>query len=236
MRIWWDENKTKIKGFIIFSIICILSFFGVYFFNTMKAKADNISLEQKNDDAIELKNVELDSSSESKEENKIKVDIKGAVKNPGVYEIENNKRVVDLIELAGGILKTTDTSVINLSKRLSDEMVVILYTKDEIEKYDETKEKEEIKKQNCSENNKNITNNACVNSKDEAEDNNNSKININTAGKEELSSLNGIGESKAEAIIEYRNKNGKFKDINDILNVSGIGKTVFDKIKENITI
>ena len=97
------------------------------------------------------------------------------------------------------------------------------------------KEKDEIVCEPC--------NNACIKEDDEKSklDNNensktNSKININTATKEELLLLNGIGEAKAEAIIEYRTKNGNFTNVEDIKNVSGIGDAAFEKIKDQITL
>ena len=68
------------------------------------------------------------------------------------------------------------------------------------------------------------------------DNNDNSKININKADITQLTTLTGIGESKAQSIIEYRNNNGSFKTIEDILNVSGIGDTLFAKIKDNITV
>lgn len=181
----------------------------------------------------------------------VSVDIKGAVVNPGVYEIEENKKVIDVINLAGGLNDDADTSLINLAKKVSDEMVVIIYTEDQIKKASEQGNSLINPIDNvctCPE----ITNDACLTQKTDNQDNSssndkntdesntngqtNSKVNINTASIEELQTLSGIGESKAKAIVEYRESNGNFSSIEDIKNVSGIGDSVYEKIKDSITV
>ena len=142
----------------------------------------------------------------------------------------------DLINKAGGVTKNADTSLINLSKKLKDEMVVIIYSKEEVATL----------KEKTKENTENICpkeNDACANTTLEPitkeniqEETVNTKISINTATIEELQNIKGIGKSKAEAIIKYRDENGKFKKIEDIKNVSGIGDAAFEKIKDQITI
>ena len=162
------------------------------------------------------------------------VDIKGAVNNPGVYEVYSNSRVIDVIKEAGDFTDDADTSIINLSKKVSDEMYIIVYTKDEMNSYKErfiptkTIIKEVEKKIMCPD----TENDACL------KDNNTSfegKININSASKEELESLPGIGSSKADAILEYR-ENNTFNSIEDIKNVTGIGDSLYEKIKDNIEV
>ena len=170
---------------------------------------------------------------------KIKVDIKGEINAPGVYELNQNDRVSDLINKAGGITKNGDTSIINLSKKLEDEMLVIIYSKNEVNKL----------KNNTIEQTKDICpkiNNACPEKeleiikedkqKEETTTTNNTKISINKASVKELQTLTGIGQSKAEAIVKYREKNGDFQKIEDIKNVSGIGDSAFEKIKDQITL
>ena len=155
---------------------------------------------------------------------KVVVDIKGMITNPGVYEVEKNSRVNDVIALAGGLLEGADTSKINLAKIVEDEMTIIIYSKEEIlEKY---------KEENCVCKSCEIINDACINNTD----NTTNLININTATKEELKQIDGVGDTKAEAIIKYRNDNGPFKDIEEIKKVSGIGETLFEQIKIYITI
>ncbi len=178
---------------------------------------------------------------------KIYVDIKGAIKNPGVYEVDSDMIVNDVIKLAGGLNDNADTSIINLAKRVNDGDLIIIYTKEEVKNSNikDTVVKVVDKECICP----NIQNDACINTKindniTNKEENNNStnksdetaKININTATKDELMNLSGIGESKADAIINYRKENGNFKKIEDIKNVDGIGDAVYEKIKNNISI
>ena len=153
------------------------------------------------------------------------VDVKGSVKKPGVYEFKENDRVIDAIKLAGGLTKNADTSNINLSKKLKSEMVIVINTKSELK------------------NNNNLTCDAVctrevieVNNCIETENKTNNKININTADINKLTELDGIGESKAKTIIEYRTTNGLFKNIEDIKNISGIGESLYNKIKDKITV
>ena len=136
--------------------------------------------------------------------------------------------------MAGGLSDKSDTSNLNLSKKLVNEMVIIVYSKDEIKKMKAQAEK------TCP-----PCNNACLKESDEKaklntqskeSNSQDGKININTATKDELLKINGIGETKANSIIEYRNKNGNFNNIEEIKNVSGIGDAAFEKIKNQITI
>lgn len=181
------------------------------------------------------------SVSASQKENNLKsekktvyVDIKGAVNNPGVYEVDYDSRVIDVIKIAGDLTENADTSIINLSKKVEDEMYIIIYTKEEMNAYKEkliptkTIVKEVEKKIMCPD----TDNDACLTSNTS---NLEGKVNINTASKEELESLPGIGLSKAESIIEYRNNN-TFNSIEDIKNVNGIGDSLYEKIKDNIEV
>lgn len=164
------------------------------------------------------------------------VDIKGSIINPGVYEIECTKRVIDVINLAGGLEEDADTSILNLSKKVKDEMYIIIYSNNQIKEYKEKMlpAKEIIKKVEekiiCPDK----SNDACENNTSNNVKEVTGKININIATKEELMTLPGIGESKADKIIEYRNNN-KFNSIEDIKNISGIGESIFNKIKDNIS-
>lgn len=175
---------------------------------------------------------------------KVFVDIKGEVAIPGVYEIESTKKVIDVIELAGGFTEQADTSFINLAKKVINEMVIIIYSKEEVKKTLESDEIVKIvdKQCVCPE----IKNDACLNNNtetnnilEENQDTTNSEtqlINLNTATLEELQTLTGIGESKAKAIIEYRENVGSFKDIEELMQVTGIGESLYEKIKSNITV
>ena len=161
-----------------------------------------------------------------------KVDIKGEILTPGIYTLKSNSRVIDVIEMSGGLTENADTSVINLSKKITDEMVIIIYSKSEVKDFEKTKEKEKNVQEKCIKKDENsLKNDACITDSVKTS----GKISINSATKEELMTLTGIGEAKAEDIIKYREENGPFKTIEDIKNVSGIGDSLFAKIKENIT-
>ena len=191
--------------------------------------------QNKNEEVIDIFKEESETERESAEDvqqktdetiEKVIVDIKGMVASPGVYEVDSSARVNDVISLAGGLIEGADTSHINLAKIVTDEMTIIIYSKEEIlEKY-----KNEICICDCPD----ITNDACINT--ERTEENNILININTASKEELMTISGIGQSKAESIIKYREENGLFNTIDDIKNVSGIGETLFEEIKNYITV
>lgn len=153
------------------------------------------------------------------------VDVKGAVNKPGVYEFYLGDRVITAIEKAGGLTKKADTSNINLSQRLNGEMVVYVFTSAEI--------KSGAEQINCD------TSCNCeiyeINNCYEKIDTN-SKVNINKATLDDLIKLSGIGNSKAEAILRYREENGLFNSIENLMDVTGIGEKLFDSIKEFITI
>lgn len=134
---------------------------------------------------------------------------------------------------AGGLTENADTSVINLSKKVQDEMVIIIYSRDEVSRFREVKEIEKQVNDKCNQKDENsLINNACL----ESSTNTPSKISINTATLEELMNLPGIGESKAKDIINYRETNGPFTSIEDLLKIKGIGESILAKIKENITL
>ena len=118
-------------------------------------------------------------------------------------------RVKDALDAAGGLTEEADSQKVNLAQRVEDQMVIVVPKVGE--------EAEEIS--------------AGVTSKEEAKE---GKVNINTATVEELKTLKGVGEKKAEAIIEYRKKNGSFKTKEDLMKVRGIGKKLFESFEERI--
>lgn len=175
---------------------------------------------------------------EVKSEDEIKeivVDVKGAVVNPGVYRLLDGSYVYEAIQMAGGLLETANTSVLNLSKRLTDSMVIIVYTSDEINSLKEDNVQIEYVEVEVPCECPDTMNDACI---EESKNDEviSSLISINTANVEELLNISGIGESKAKAIVSYRDENGLFKTIEDIKNVSGIGDALFEKIKNQITV
>ena len=141
----------------------------------------------------------------------------GAVKKPGVYTFDHNPRIVEVVEQAGGFTKRADTTSVNLAGQLEDGAQVVVYEKN---------------KDGGPSGNPAIS--------DGAGDNGSgmdaSRVNINTAGLEDLKTIPGIGDSKAAAIVSYREENGRFQKIEDIMNISGIKQGIFDRIKDYITV
>ena len=160
------------------------------------------------------------------------IDIKGAIQKPGVYKINCNNTINDIINLSGGLTKEADTSLINLAKKIEDEMVIIIYTKEEVKNSNIVDTVIKVVEKECV--CPNIENDGCINDKIENTIENNNLININTATLEILMTIPGIGESKAKSIIEYRNENGNFNSIEDLLNVNGIGEKLYEQIKIHI--
>lgn len=146
---------------------------------------------------------------------KIYVQISGEIKYPGVYEMNNGDRVFQLVEKAGGLTENADLNSINLSKKLIDGEKVIIFAKKSVQ--ESTNQTQSGVTINSSQKKSNL-------------------ININTASKEELESLPGIGPTLAQRIIDYREKNGYFQSIEEIKNVSGIGDKKFEAIKDLITV
>lgn len=216
--------QSKIILYFIIAILCLLcTFLLIYFHNK-----ENIYECPKCPENIAKTN-------EVEQTNTITVDIKGKVNNPGVYTISNNSLINDLIKLAGGVKSDGTTETLNLSKKLNDEDVIVVPSKTEVKK---NKTSLTSSAGTISINKKNSVS---VNSTTKEEDASSKEetikfpISLNNATKEELMALDGIGDTKAQNIIAYRTKT-PFKTIEDILNVSGIGETIFAKIKDNITI
>lgn len=138
----------------------------------------------------------------------IYVDIKGEVKNPGVYEMDAEERVIDAIETAGGFTNNANESLVNLAQKVHDEMVIdVLPVGDNGTPA--------------------LTNGQHTDT---------SKIRINQATVEEIEALNGIGPAKAEAIVQYRDENGPFQQIEDLLEVSGIGEKTLESLEDDIQV
>lgn len=212
-EIWEHRRKLWVIAFVLF----LFQVHYAYAYDDIPIKIGETT--QVSDDIL-LDNITT-KEDEKDEVSNIKdiyyVDIKGEVKKPGVYKLESGKRVFDAISLAGGVLKDGDTSLINLSMKIEDEMVIYVRNKKEVDICNDV-----------------ILNDAVINKEESRKDN--QKVNINSADKNTLMTIPLIGEGKAEAIIEYRKKNGNFKTIEDIKNVSGIGDAIFQEIKEYITI
>ena len=139
------------------------------------------------------------------------VHVCGQVKNPGVYELPDGSRKNDAIEAAGGFTAEADVSYINLAQILTDgDQIYVPCEGEETKKPDERSETDGTKT--------------------------GTKVNLNTADEERLCTLPGIGVTRAKQIIAYRESNGSFRDVRDIMNVSGIKESVFEKISELVTV
>lgn len=152
---------------------------------------------------------------------KIIVYICGAVKKPGVYEFKTGSRVYDAVKAAKGFKKGAARTVINQARRLEDGEQIDIPTLKQLKK------NSRLSNSQIGENQQSETDSVSEND---------GLININTASASELTSLSGIGQSRADAIIEYRETNGGFKDISDIMKISGIKEGVFNKIKNKISV
>ncbi len=171
-------------------------------------------------------------------------DIKGNIKNPGVYEIKENSKIQDIINLAGGLKKNSYTDNINLSKTVEDEMVIYIFSKDEINEKECNCEVKYVYT-TCETETQNENSIESIEKDEEVEKDNynimtteefDNKININTCTKDDLVTIKGLGDKKASAIIEYREINGLFNSIDELLNVNGIGNALFEEIKNFIKI
>lgn len=222
------NNKEKIIGSLVILVFCCIFYFigGVSNKNAILSNADfindeysididnesfNKDVEKKSVNSISAENKDLGSINQnSNNTNKIFVDIDGAVNNPGVYEINEDSRLVNLIELAGGLTDEAMTLGLNKAEKLKDGSYYYIF-----------KIGEEV----------NVDAKEIMGSEEKS-----NLININIATLEELMKLPGIGESKGKAIIEYRENVGRFTSIDDLANVSGIGNKTVEKLREFVDI
>ncbi len=226
-----QSNKKKYIKVIILSIIVIV--LGIVYIsddnNDVMLIKDNqniseVSTEAEPDEAVKPLQQSDDSKSEDITEvpvrDMIMVHVCGAVKVPGVYQTEVASRVIDVINIAGGMLENAADDYLNLASVLNDGMKIYVPFADEIE---------------AMELQGNLTAQSIlsINSQEAVDD---SLVNINTADKSLLMTLTGIGEAKAAEIINYREQNGAFSKLEDIMLVPGIKEAAFSKIKNRICI
>lgn len=201
----------KINRKTIIIILIIMAITLIYYIYSTKENEEIESFEQTN------KIMENDTETEETKE-KIKIHIAGAVNKEGLYELEEEQRIADAIEIAGGLKNDADLNDINLASKLEDGMKIYIPTINE--KTNENVDAESTYSTENSNTQEKTTN----------------KININTASQSELDTLPGIGPSTALKIIKYREENGKFKSIEDIKEVSGIGESKYEQIKDLIKV
>lgn len=145
----------------------------------------------------------------------IYADIKGAVVRPGMYQIPQNARVLDLVNMAGGFTAEAAQNQVNFSQMVEDQMVI--YVPTSAEDLSEWQEGQ-------------------LGGRAEGPATTSTKVNLNKADSSELQQLNGIGEKKAAAIIAYRQENGSFNSVEELKKVSGIGDKIFDNLKDEIEV
>lgn len=211
-------NLSK-KQIVIIIIIGVLFFIvvGGYLYNVYSGGNDENFIEE----------VEEDYQQNSVKSENIVVHIAGEVNNPGIIRANNGSRVADIVEEAGGFTSDADISNVNLAYLVQDgQKITIPSIQDSEEENEDNKTLSSI----ISDDGGGIIENT------KEEDNLSESININKATQTELEQLPGIGPSTALKIIEYRKTNGKFKSIEDIKNVSGIGEAKYEKIKDYITV
>lgn len=210
------ENLLK----YLLSIVIITIFLSVFLFY-------NVSSNETEEQVLSLNEfTHEEDSNEIKVEDvhneNIFVEIKGEVLNPDVYELEKGSIVRDLILISGGLTEIGDISNINQARELQNGEFIVVLSKQEI-----------LEMKN---NSNKILEVDTVNNFNVDSSHNYDKVNINTASKEELKSLSGIGDGLAEAIVSYREENNGFNVIEDIKNVSRIGDKTFEKFKDKIMV
>lgn len=217
-------QNINLKNKIIIAVgaIIIAITVGIYFYRTTK---DNSEIEITEDNLTTNTAVENNNEIVEEENNTIVVHITGEVNYPGVVVLKEGARVVDAIEAGGGETDEADLSSLNLAYMLSDGEKIYVPNKEETSQESQEREYITSAKDNSEQSEKGAKSTGT-----------NFKININTAKQEELTQITGIGESTAKKIIEYRTQNGKFKSIEDIKNIPGIGDSKFNAMKEEITV
>ena len=163
-------------------------------------------------DSSSEKEVKKEEKEESAEQDLITVDVKGAVKSPGIYDLPVGSRVHDAVQKAGGLTDEADSKSLNLAQKISDEALVYVPTKGE-----------EAASQQVASGTTPST------SKDK-------KVNLNKASLEELKQVKGLGGKRAQDIIDHRETNGKFKSVDELKKVSGIGAKTIEKLKDYVTV
>ncbi|MBY6085194.1 helix-hairpin-helix domain-containing protein [Priestia flexa] len=204
-----SKKHWIILGFISVAVCGFLIYTNVLFpqVETSAQVGDDFPFAEKQESSSSTRDVSQKDSTSTQ----IVVDVKGEVQKPGVYELEAGLRVQDAVERASGITKEADMNQVNLATKVADEMVIYIPA---------IGQEPQVP----------------VASGGSVEKSDSGVVNLNTATLEDLQTLNGIGPSKAQAILTYREENGPFKTVEDLLQVSGIGEKSLEKIKAEIAI
>lgn len=224
---WFVKKRLLIE--IVLLGCLILSIIGVsfLFFKDTKAVEESSTIISylASENKSSTNSIQMEQSSESLIE-KMYVDVKGAVYFPGVYEVTSDMRLIDAIKLAGGFSEKANQNPVNLSLKLTDQMVIF------ISEVGTEETNEAVKEPSAAA----LEETVITVPKESEENTNSTKVNINLADVIELQQLSGIGEKKAEQIVLYRQENGSFQTIEDLKNVSGIGEKTFEALKASVTV
>ena len=201
-----ENKKNKIK----IVAVPVLVIAAVLFF-WLNSGSDEIKIDEGNSSAIEEDGVSQQEVNST--QSHLYVDIGGEVMKPGVYEVSDGTRLFEVIDKAGGLTEDADIDGINRAETVQDGQKIMIGRHGE-----------------------NPDENRDSYSANKVPDSGEGKVNINTADAAALQTIPGIGPSKADRIIEYRESEGKFNEIDDIKNISGIGNKTFESIKEYITV
>lgn len=242
----YEFNKKQKIIIVIIGLMISIAF--LYFIYT-KEDSMVISTEENIEDNIEknIADLEEDEKTTTETADEIIVHISGAVNKEGIVELEQNSRISDAINKAEGLKENADTKNINLAFKLEDGMKIYIPTIEETaketakenEQNENYHENDNLNQNMVDETSKYITSSSGVVSEEineQSGQNQNQKININTATQTELETLPGIGPSTSLKIINYRKENGKFKTIEEIKEVSGIGDAKYANIKDLICV
>lgn len=222
MKKWIQKNRLFLSV-IALSLVLVVMISTLIILLFTQQSYENIVVEPLEESrSKEEQQLEKEESSKKKEPSpeKLVVDIKGAVKNPGVYGVTSDMRLIDAINLAGGFTGEADQSQMNLALRLTDQLMIY------VPKNGEELPMEQSLKQPVKSGEK-------VNEEVASKG---LKVNLNTASVAELQTLAGVGLKKAEDIIRYREENGSFQQIEELTKVSGIGEKTYEALKEQLTV
>jgi len=208
MNFNWTQRE---KNLFYIGIACLILIVSMVFYQ-FSVREDTEGEDEKSFEMIELDSSHKEERAEDKPENhEIWVDLKGAVKKPGVYQLPEDSRVHHLLEMAGGLLPDAEERLVNLAQTVQDgEMIYV------------PKKGEEVPNSNVK------------GMQGQREDN--QRVHLNTATEEEFDSLPGIGPAKAKAIVEYRETHGGFQELEGLKEVPGIGEKIFQQLKDHIRI
>ncbi|WP_438746323.1 helix-hairpin-helix domain-containing protein [Enterococcus sp. DIV1375a] len=192
-------------------VILITLLVGIYLMVNKKAQVDTTMWEET---SLTTTAEAATDATKERTETMIYVDIKGAVKVPGIYQLKNQQRIWDALALAGGVSEEADTAQVNYAQKVKDQMIIYVPKKGEsVAQSLETLQESAPAQQNQEE-----------------------KINVNTATEAELQTISGIGAKKAQEIIRFRDEQGPFKTVEELKNVPGIGEKTVERLKDMLTV